>query len=47
MERGNRSCSARGGTPRFELCVAQEAGESATSSDFAAIAAWYEAIRVF
>ena len=43
---GNRSCSTRGGTPRFELRVAQDAGQSAASCDFGAIVAWHEAMRV-
>ena len=47
MQRGKRRCSTRGGTPRFELGVAREAGQSAASCDFGAIVAWYEAIRVF
>ena len=45
MQRGSRGCSTRGGTPRFELGVAREAGQSATSCDFGAIVAWHEARR--
>ena len=43
---GKRRCSTRGGTPRFELCVAQEPGQSAASCDFGAIEAWHKARRV-
>ena len=46
MQRGSRGCSARGGTPRFELGVAWEAGRSAASCDFGAIVVCYEARRV-
>ena len=47
MQRVSRGCSTRGGTPRFELGVAREAGQSAASSDFGAIWAWHKARRVF
>ena len=46
MQRGSRGCSTRGGTPRFELGVAREAGQSAASCDFGAIVAWHEGRRV-
>ena len=46
MQRGSRGCSTRGGTPRFELGVAREAGQSAASCDFGAIEAWHKARRV-
>ena len=46
MQRGSRGCSTRGGTPRFELRVAQDAGQSAASCDFGAIVAWHEGRRV-
>ena len=47
MERGNCRCSTRGGTARFELGVAQEAGRSSASCDFGASWARHEARRVF
>ena len=46
MQRVSRGCSTRGGTPRFELGVAQEAGRSSASRDFGAIVASHEARRV-
>eukprot|EP01043_Picozoa_sp_COSAG02_P036708 COSAG02_NODE_2707_length_8191_cov_16.283984_4_plen_190_part_00 len=41
------SYSVRGGTPRFELSVAQDAGQSATSCNFGASWALHKARRVF
>ena len=47
MSSGGFSCSTRGGTPRFELSVAQDAGQSATSCNFGASWALHKARRVF
>ena len=47
MSSGSCSYRTRGGTPRFELCVASQAGQSAASCDFRAIPASHKARRGF
>ena len=47
MPSGDFSCSTMGGTRRFELSVAQDAGQSAASCNFGASWALHKARRVF
>ena len=47
MSSAGFSCSMRGGTPRFELSVAQDAEQGAASCNFGASWALHKARRVF